>query len=93
MPSWELPTPCICTRNSFFILLVESLSPSERFEHKESISSMKMIDGFFSRAISKRFLTSLIGNVKRLLAHTRYATARLVRNVLFTFALPLRHET
>lgn len=36
-----------------------SLSLSERDEHNESTSSMKMIEGCFSRAIWNRFFTSL----------------------------------
>ncbi|KAH9424347.1 hypothetical protein DERP_004529 [Dermatophagoides pteronyssinus] len=36
----------------------ESDSLSERDEHNESISSMKIILGLFSRAISKRLLTN-----------------------------------
>jgi hypothetical protein len=47
--SW--PTPCICTRNSVLTLLDASFSPSERLPHMESISSMKMIDGFLSLAL------------------------------------------
>merc|ERR1712164_196434 len=58
IPSCVLPTPCIWTKNSVLILRADSLSPSPRALHKESISSMKMIDGFFSRAKSNRFLIS-----------------------------------
>lgn len=39
------PTPCICTRNSVLTLLLDSSSLSVRLETKESISSMKMIEG------------------------------------------------
>lgn len=50
---------CICTRSSVLILLDASLSlPSPRWPHNESISSMKMIEGAFSRAIWKRFETN-----------------------------------
>ena len=38
------------------ILLVESFSPSERYPHNESISSMKIIEGFFSLANVKSCL-------------------------------------
>ena len=49
---------CIWTRNSVFTRRDDSASPSERLPHNESISSMKMIEGFRSRAISNRFFTS-----------------------------------
>lgn len=39
-------------------LLEDSFYPSERFPHIESISSIKIIDGFFSRAKLKRDLMS-----------------------------------
>ena len=57
-PSILLPTPYICTRNSVLILLVESFSPSDRDPHNESISSIKMIDGFFSLAMLNNCLIS-----------------------------------
>lgn len=47
------------TKNSVLILLEDSLSPSERAVHKESISSIKTIAGLFSRAISNICLTNL----------------------------------
>ena len=50
MRSLSLPTPCICTRNSVLMRRADSDSLSERDEHSESTSSMKMIDGAFSRA-------------------------------------------
>lgn len=40
------------------ILLEESFSPSLLLPHRESTSSMKMIDGFASRAILKSYLMS-----------------------------------
>jgi hypothetical protein len=62
IPSWLFPTPCIWTRNSVLMRRVESLSPSVRLEQSESISSIKMMAGFFSRAISNKFLTSLFAH-------------------------------
>mmetsp|Transcript_5634 Transcript_5634/g.11914 ORF Transcript_5634/g.11914 Transcript_5634/m.11914 type:complete len:319 (+) Transcript_5634:421-1377(+) len=56
-PVCFLPTPSICTRNSVLIRRAESFSPSDREPHKESISSMKMIAGVFSRAISNKLRT------------------------------------
>ncbi|KAB8085966.1 hypothetical protein EE612_009002 [Oryza sativa] len=50
---------CICTRNSVLTLREASLSlPSPRWPHRESISSMKIMEGAFSRAIWNRFVTS-----------------------------------
>lgn len=50
---------CICTRSSVFIRREASLSfPSPRWPHKESISSIKIMEGALSRAIWKRFDTS-----------------------------------
>lgn len=62
----KLPTssPCICTRNSVLILRVASLSFSLLEPHKESISSMKMMDGLFSRANENKFFTNLRGEVE-----------------------------
>lgn len=51
--------PSICTRNSVLIRRADSLSPSFRDPHNESTSSMKMMAGRFSRAISKRLRTNL----------------------------------
>jgi hypothetical protein len=97
-PSWLLPMPCICTRNSFLIRRVESLSPSDLLEHSESISSMKIIAGFFSRAISKRFFTSLVDSA--IAAGKQHNTpsigptnVNVRRAVLFALALPLGHQT
>mmetsp|Transcript_82686 Transcript_82686/g.145928 ORF Transcript_82686/g.145928 Transcript_82686/m.145928 type:complete len:318 (-) Transcript_82686:607-1560(-) len=59
MPSCVLPTPCICTRNSVLMRRALSFSPELRDEQRESISSMKIIAGFFSRAISNKLRTSL----------------------------------
>ncbi len=58
-PVSSCPTPFICTRNSVLILLEPSDSDSLRVPASESISSMKIIAGFDSRASSKRFLTNL----------------------------------
>ena len=66
-PVCFLPTPSICTRNSVLIRRAESFSPSDREPHKESISSMKMIAGVLSRAISNKLRT-------RLLVHTHTNT-------------------
>lgn len=46
------------TRNSVLILLLDSLSPSDRAVQRESISSMKMMLGFDSRAISNICFTN-----------------------------------
>mmetsp|Transcript_126276 Transcript_126276/g.188443 ORF Transcript_126276/g.188443 Transcript_126276/m.188443 type:complete len:253 (-) Transcript_126276:90-848(-) len=51
-PSCELPTPCICTRNSVLIRRALSLSLSDRALHNESISSRKMMAGLLSLANS-----------------------------------------
>lgn len=56
---FTLPTPCICTRNSVLMRRALSFSPELRDEQRESISSMKIIAGFFSRAISNKLRTSL----------------------------------
>mmetsp|Transcript_42952 Transcript_42952/g.101992 ORF Transcript_42952/g.101992 Transcript_42952/m.101992 type:complete len:268 (+) Transcript_42952:698-1501(+) len=54
-----LPTPCICTRNSVLMRRAASLSPeSPRALHRESISSMKTIDGARSLARPNSWLTS-----------------------------------
>ena len=55
--SW--PTPFICTRNSVLMRLDPSDSASFRELASESISSMKIIDGLFSRAISNSCRTNL----------------------------------
>jgi hypothetical protein len=49
---------CICTRNSVLILLADSDSLSDLLLVRESISSMKMMLGFCSLAISNRFFTN-----------------------------------
>lgn len=50
---------CICTRNSVFILREASLSEfSPLCPTSESISSMKMMEGAFSRAIWNKLATS-----------------------------------
>ena len=59
LPLLSSPTPYICTKNSVFTLRLASFSPSDRFPHKESISSMKIIEGFFSRAIVNSVLINL----------------------------------
>lgn len=58
-PDVSFPTPSIWTSISVFILLLASLSPSPRVPQRASTSSMKMIDGLFSRAIVKSCFTSL----------------------------------
>lgn len=52
-------SPCIWTRNSVLIRRAASLSFSLLDPQRESISSMKMIDGLCSRARLKRFFTNL----------------------------------
>ena len=58
IPVSSFPTPCICTKNSVFALLLDSFSPSDLLPVIESTSSMKMIAGFCSLAISKSYLIS-----------------------------------
>ena len=58
-PVSSLPTPFIWTRNSVLIRREASDSPSPRVPHRESTSSIKIIEGFCSRAIWKSCLTSL----------------------------------
>jgi len=78
-PDWSLPTPCICTRNSVLMRREASLSPSPRAPASESISSMKMIDGFCLRAISNSVRTSLAtaryGLCKTIAKHAPYETS------------------
>ena len=59
-PVSSCPTPFICTKNSVLILRDPSDSDSLRELAKESISSMKIIAGFDSRANWNRFFTNLI---------------------------------
>lgn len=59
VPSTSWCSPCIWTRNSVLILRAASLSFSLLEPQRESISSMKMIDGLCSRAKVNRFFTSL----------------------------------
>lgn len=54
-------SPCIWTRNSVLILRAASLSFSLLEPQRESISSMKMMEGLCSRANVNRLLTSLEG--------------------------------
>ena len=54
IPSSSLPTPCILVKNYVLTLFVASLSFSDRLLHKASISSMKIMEGFFSLARVKR---------------------------------------
>lgn len=58
IPSVEFPTPSIYTRNSVLILRDDSASPSVLLPQSESTSSIKIRAGFFSLAISNKFLTS-----------------------------------
>lgn len=58
-PFISFPTPCICTRNSVFILLDASLSPSPLEPHNESTSSINIIDGFCSLARVNSCFTNL----------------------------------
>lgn len=57
-PPVSLPTPCIWTINSVLTLLEDSFSPSLLDPAKESISSIKIIEGDFSWAIWNRLLIS-----------------------------------
>ncbi|KAK4119813.1 hypothetical protein N657DRAFT_580881 [Parathielavia appendiculata] len=62
-PELFLPTPSICTRNSVFMRAVCSLLPPglpSRLPQRASISLMKMMAGFFSRASSNSCRTSLV---------------------------------
>jgi len=63
-PVSSCPTPFICTKNSVLILLDPSDSDSLRVPASESISSMKIMAGFDSRAISNNCFTSLPYAVK-----------------------------
>mmetsp|Transcript_93495 Transcript_93495/g.227147 ORF Transcript_93495/g.227147 Transcript_93495/m.227147 type:complete len:222 (-) Transcript_93495:525-1190(-) len=55
----SFPTPSIWARNSVLMRRAASDSPdSPRAPQRESTSSMKMIEGLFSRAISNKLLTS-----------------------------------
>lgn len=55
----QINLPCIWTRNSVFIRLAASLSFSLLDPQRESISSMKMIEGLFSLASWNKFFTNL----------------------------------
>lgn len=96
-------SPCICTRNSVLILRAASLSFSLLEPHKESISSMKMMDGLFSRANVNRFFTNLGGRleIKRRRKTLKCANVFNMfqgqmshdhKALLFTFAQPLGDE-
>ena len=52
------------------ILLADSDSLSDLDEQRESISSMKTMEGLCSRAISKRFLTSFSDSPSHLLTRS-----------------------
>ncbi len=58
-PLESRPTPSIWTRSSVFILREASDSPSPLGPQRASTSSMKMIEGLFSRAMLKSCFTSL----------------------------------
>jgi hypothetical protein len=64
-PVSSCPTPFICTKNSVLIRREPSDSPSPREPANESSSSMKMIDGFDSRAIWNNCFTNLNGFVSQ----------------------------
>ena len=88
-----VPAPSSCTRNSVFIRLELSWSPSPRAESNESTSSRKMTLGWRSRAILKSARTIFSDSptyfevrdaadaAKKLLALDSVATA-LARKVL-----------
>lgn len=58
-PSLSLPTPCIWTRNSVLMRLADSDSFSFLEPQRASTSSMKMIDGLYSRASLNNVFTNL----------------------------------
>ena len=58
-PLVSLPTPSIWTSSSVFILRDASDSPSPLGPQRASTSSMKIIEGLFSRAMLKSCFTSL----------------------------------
>ena len=58
IPSLSLPTPCIWTRNSVFILLADSDSFSDLCPVKLSTSSINMMLGLCFLAISNRLATN-----------------------------------
>jgi hypothetical protein len=60
--------------------LEDSLSPSERAVHSESISSMKIIDGLASRAISNICLTSFSLSPCHLLTRSEEDIAKKVES-------------
>jgi len=55
-PVSSLPTPYICTKNSVFTLLVDSFSLSVLALARESISSINIMEGFFSLARANNYL-------------------------------------
>jgi hypothetical protein len=54
---FELPTPCIYTKNSVLTLFEDSFSLSDLAETRLSISSTKIMEFFCFRACLKSFLT------------------------------------
>mmetsp|Transcript_13118 Transcript_13118/g.32402 ORF Transcript_13118/g.32402 Transcript_13118/m.32402 type:complete len:261 (-) Transcript_13118:190-972(-) len=86
-PSWSLPTPFICTRNSVFTRRALSLSCSLRAEHSESISSIKMMLGLFSRAISNSCRTSFSLSPSHLEMRSADDTAKNVESASVATAL------
>lgn len=60
------------------ILLLDSFSPSVLLPQRESTSSMKIIDGFFSRANSNNYLTSLSDSPCHLLTRSEEETEKKV---------------
>lgn len=89
-------SPCIWTRNSVFMRRAASLSFSLLDPQRESISSMKMIDGLCSRARLKRFFTNL-GNKWHIVKESQeaaYPTLTLLGGhyLLLTFSQPFGDE-
>jgi hypothetical protein len=66
---------------------LDSLSPSERAVHSESISSMKMMEGFASRAISNICRTSFSLSPCHLLTRSDEDMAKKVESASVATAL------
>lgn len=83
--SW--PTPCIWTKNSVLTFLEASFSPSVLLLHIESISSMKMMEGFFYLARLNRFLMSFSLSPTYLLMRSEEETEKKVPSASVAHAL------
>ena len=71
---------CIWIKNSVLILRALSLSLSERDEQRESTSSINMMAGVFSRAISNKFFTSFSDSPNHLLTKSADETEKKVES-------------